>query len=318
MNVRFLETFIWLAKLRNFRLTAERLHTTQASVSNRIASLEQDFGVTLFNRSSMGVNITPDGAKALVYAERILKLAQQMERDLSDNTVVTGTIRIGVIDTIVHSWLPQFLERIQQLYPKILIELNSDTTVHLSEQLLKGNLDLSFQGVPIVDEEIISSSLCAFPMRWVASPLLGLGNGPLDAADLARFPIISFSRRSLPHNAVLQLFSSAGVHGVHINSIASVAAMIRLTVDGFGVAVLPPAVITQELATQRLQLLETTHSFPDLLLSASHRPTPAHPVITSLVLLARQVVADFSLQHGAGITMVSDEHPSQSSTATSS
>ena len=37
MNLRFLETFVWLAKLRNFRMTAEKLHTTQAAVSSRIA-----------------------------------------------------------------------------------------------------------------------------------------------------------------------------------------------------------------------------------------------------------------------------------------
>ena len=46
MNIRFLETFVWLAKLENFRLTAEKLHTTQAAVSSRIASLGaiQNFG----------------------------------------------------------------------------------------------------------------------------------------------------------------------------------------------------------------------------------------------------------------------------------
>ena len=45
MNIRFLETFVWLAKLENFRLTAEKLHTTQAAVSSRIASLEEAFDV---------------------------------------------------------------------------------------------------------------------------------------------------------------------------------------------------------------------------------------------------------------------------------
>ena len=52
MNVRFLETFVWLAQLRNFRMTAEKLHTTQAAVSSRIATLEQDFGVRLFDRGA--------------------------------------------------------------------------------------------------------------------------------------------------------------------------------------------------------------------------------------------------------------------------
>ena len=42
MNLRFLETFVWVARLKSFRLTAEKLFTTQASVSSRIAALEAD------------------------------------------------------------------------------------------------------------------------------------------------------------------------------------------------------------------------------------------------------------------------------------
>jgi DNA-binding transcriptional LysR family regulator len=306
MNVRFLETFLWLAKLGNFRITAEKLHTTQASVSNRIATLEQDFGVRLFNRTSLGISLTEEGAKALVYAERIVRLAQQMERDISDSSVVMGTIRIGVIDTIVHSWLPQFLERIHQLYPRILIELTSDTSIQLSEQLLKGKLDITFQSVPVVREDIANINLCSFPMRWIASPLLGLGEEPLDMTDLGRFPIISFARNSVPHNTIVQLFSDLEAESVHINCIASVAAMIRLTMDGFGVSALPPAVITRELATGQLQSLNVAKAFPSLILLASHRVSHPHPIIGSIVSLARQVARDFSVEHGTEIVALPD------------
>ena len=65
MNLRFIETFVLLAELRNFRMTAERLHTTQAAVSS-IASLEQEFGVRLFDRNQREVMLTSDGAKALL------------------------------------------------------------------------------------------------------------------------------------------------------------------------------------------------------------------------------------------------------------
>ncbi len=304
MNVRFLETLICLAKLRNFRQTAEKLHTTQASVSNRIASLEQDFGVALFNRGPLGVALTPEGEKALAHAERIVKLVQNMERDMADNRIVGGTIRIGVIDTIVHSWLPQFLSRTHQLYPKISIELTSDTTQNLSEQLQKGNLDLSFQGAPVGREDMLDTALCSFPMRWVASPMLGVGIGPLEVSDLARFPIISFARGSAPHRTLLQLFSAPTFESVQIHSMTSVAAMIRLAVEGFGISVLPPAVITDELANQRLQVLQLSRPFPDLVLSACHQVAPAHPVIAPLVSLARQVVSDFGQQHGSAEVVV--------------
>jgi len=84
MNVRFLETFVWLAKLRNFRMTAEHLHATQAAISSRISALEQEFGVRLFERGPRDVTLTQEGTKALAFAEQILKLNREMLASVSD------------------------------------------------------------------------------------------------------------------------------------------------------------------------------------------------------------------------------------------
>jgi hypothetical protein len=55
VNLKFLETFVWVARLKSFRLTAEKLFSTQASISSRIAALEDEMGVRLFVRDSKGV-----------------------------------------------------------------------------------------------------------------------------------------------------------------------------------------------------------------------------------------------------------------------
>lgn len=75
MNTRFLETFLWAARLNSFSAAAERLHTTQASVSNRIAALERELGVVLFTRDVRCVNLTPAGRLALQHAEKIVNHA---------------------------------------------------------------------------------------------------------------------------------------------------------------------------------------------------------------------------------------------------
>ena len=72
MNLKFLETFVWVARLKSFRLTAEKLFSTQASISSRIAVLEDELGVKLFVRDSRGVTLTPEGDKVLAYAERMM------------------------------------------------------------------------------------------------------------------------------------------------------------------------------------------------------------------------------------------------------
>jgi DNA-binding transcriptional LysR family regulator len=55
MNIRFLETAIWLAELRNFRITAERMNMTPAAISNRITAMEQELGFKLFDRDARDV-----------------------------------------------------------------------------------------------------------------------------------------------------------------------------------------------------------------------------------------------------------------------
>ncbi|WP_243712172.1 LysR family transcriptional regulator, partial [Burkholderia pyrrocinia] len=134
MNIRFLETFVWLAKLENFRLTAEKLHTTQAAVSSRIASLEEAFDVRLFDRNTRSATLTPAGRRMLAYAERIVRLDGEMRRDI-DAASDAGLIRIGVIESIVHSWFPALMAQLRERYPRLDVEITSDTTLHLTRLL---------------------------------------------------------------------------------------------------------------------------------------------------------------------------------------
>jgi DNA-binding transcriptional LysR family regulator len=298
MNIRFLETFVWLAKLKNFRLTAERLHTTQAAVSSRIATLEQDFGVRLFDRGAREVTLTTDGSKALAHAERMVKLMREMKDDMSDKQVYAGVIRIGVIESIVHSWFPDFIGRLHKMFPRLQIEIASDTTIHLREQFTKNNLDIVLQAEPVIGPHISNISLCEFPMRWVGSAKLNIGSETLNLSDLATFPIVSFARNSGPHAVIERMFSNSERGMPHVNCIASVATMIRLVSDGFGVAAVPPAIIQRELNEEALQVLRVDVEFPALVMLASFRADNDNPLTETVARIAQETAADFALNWG--------------------
>ncbi len=301
MNIRFLETFVLLAKLKNFRLTAERLHTTQAAISSRIATLEQDFGVRLFDRGSREVTLTADGSKALVHAERVVRLMREMKEDMSDKQAYAGVIRIGVIESIVYSWFPDFIARLHKMFPRLQIEIASDTTIHLREQFGKGHLDLVLQAEPMVGSQVSNLHLCEFPMRWVGSSKLNIGNETLGLSDLAAFPVISFARNSGPHEIIERMFSHSDHRSLHINCIASVATMIRLVTDGFGVAAIPPAIIARELRENSLQLLRVDVEFPPLKLLASFRADHETPLTETVAHIAQDVASEFALNQGSEI-----------------
>ncbi|WP_186131201.1 LysR family transcriptional regulator [Burkholderia gladioli] len=296
MNIRFLETFIWLARLQNFRLTAEKLHTTQAAVSSRIAALEESFDVRLFDRNSRSATLTPAGRKMLGYAERIVRLGDEMRREVEDTDADAGLIRLGVIESIVHSWFPALMARIRERFPRLEVEVTSDTTIHLVQWLRSDAVDLILHTDTLADREFVNAPLCEFPMRWVASPSLGLGGKGVTLGQLAEHPVISFSRHSGPHTAIEREFSRAVERPVRINCISSVAAIVRLVVDGFGVAALPPAIIERELREASLLVLDTDSRFTPMPLVASHRL--AHPLSARIAELAAETARDFMAEQG--------------------
>lgn len=315
MNIRFLETFVWLARFRNFRLTAEKLNTTQAAVSSRIISLEQSFGVRLFDRSTRAVVLTPSGRRALGYAERIVKLGSDMKRDIVGGNPLAGSIRIGVIECIVHSWFPTLVNQVHRQFPDVDIELNCETTQSLLEKLANGSIDLALQTDVVADDGIENLPLCDFAMRWVASPSLKLGGETLDLIDLAAFPLISFSRNSGPHRQIERMFSAALDRPSSINCMTSVAAMIRLTCDGFGVAVLPPAIIQRELHEDTLEILRVGSPFPHLTTVASFPTASYNGLAGQIARLGQAIASEFALNVGSDVALLQSSTPTMTTSS---
>ena len=80
IDLRNIETFFWVATLGGFRAAAEKLSATQPAISQRIASLESDLGVKLFERDVRGISLTAKGRELLSHAERMLQLRGDLRR----------------------------------------------------------------------------------------------------------------------------------------------------------------------------------------------------------------------------------------------
>ena len=113
------EAFYWVAQLGGFREAADFLNTTQPAISLRIKKFEGLLGVKLFEREDRPAVLTPKGHELLPLAERLLNLADQFERSAIDPAHLTGLLRIGVAESIVNTWLAEFMAAIRQAYPRI-------------------------------------------------------------------------------------------------------------------------------------------------------------------------------------------------------
>ncbi|RON01553.1 LysR family transcriptional regulator [Pseudomonas brassicacearum] len=305
MNLKFLETFVWVARLKSFRLTADKLFTTQASISSRIAVLESELGVKLFLRDSRGVKLTPEGVKVLDYAEQMIDTMQALKQSLETRSSKVGRVRIGVMDTVIHTWLSPLVAQMTDHFPLVEIELVADTSLNLCDQLQKGFLDLILQTDLLRQESVRSLELASHPMGWIVASNSIYNRDYTSVADLARERIITYSKNSHPHQDVLSLMQANGVLAPKLSCVNSVSAIIRLLRDGFGIGALPPVLVSEELTQGELTLLTIDQRPPNLQVVVSWRVGAEW--VEEIVALCQQVVERYAQKVGEQYIVLSKD-----------
>ena len=296
MNLKFLETFVWVARLKSFRLTADKLFTTQASISSRIAVLEGELGVKLFLRDSRGVSLTPEGLKVLDYAEQMLDTMSALKQSIETRSSKVGRVRIGVMDTVIHTWLSPLVAQMTERYPRVEIELVADTSLNLCDQLQKGFLDIVLQTDLVRHESVRSLELASHPLGWIVASNSIYNREYADLGELAQERIITYSKNSRPHQDLLALMQANGVLAPRLNCVNSVSAITRLLGDGFGIGVLPPVLVAEELARGELTLLDIDQRPPNLQVVVSWRVGVEW--VEEMVTLCQQVLAGYARKVG--------------------
>lgn len=255
MKLVQLFTFLEVARLGAFRKAAERLNTTQPAVSARIAALEQALGVTLFDREGAKVALTAKGRELLPYAERMLALADETRRAVGDPTHLSGQLRLGVAETLVHAWLPDFLARLTARHPQVELEISVDVSVAMRDALLGRRLDLAFLMGPVSDYSVRNLPLCRYELVWAAAPALAerLAGRP-DA--LFEETLLTYPRNTRPYADLLERCRTLNVARPRLFASSSLAAARRMALDGVGVGSLPAFFIAEDVAAGRLALLD--------------------------------------------------------------
>lgn len=303
MNTRFIDTFLTLARLGSFRGTAREMHATPAAISLRIKALEAELGVTLIDRAAPAFRLSEHGERILVHARALVQAARALELAAQDDTQISARLRLGVIETVVHSWLPHYIRQLNSDFPHIVVDLTVDASATLSERLSDGELDLVIQVEGSKDPAVVSTALASYPVRWIARrDLLPADATPLARAVLRR-PVLTFGRGTAPQIAVDAIVTGLAVHhnvalsDTRVTCMPSVAAMIHLLRDGYGVAAVPSLFVAPFLDSGELVALPAL-PVPPAIVVALCRRADAGVATLAAAGAAREVCRGFCAQQG--------------------
>ncbi len=173
-----LRHFVAVAETGSVSRAAERCHISQPSLSTSLKNLADAVAAPLFNRQRTGVMLTAEGERFLRHAHQILLDVDRANQDMGQKPErLSGTVRIGVTETISGYLVPSLLRQIRQLFPELSVSIVEDERAGIQRALLENEIDFALLLISNIEavEEITIKPLLRSPRKlWTAvdHPLL--------------------------------------------------------------------------------------------------------------------------------------------------
>lgn len=248
MNLNQLHYFVAAADCRSFTKAAAQFYISQTAITQQIQALEQTLGVTLFDRTSRPISLTPSGNAFLVDAKAILsRVGDAMNRVHEASVGFAGNLSIGYTKGFERSNLSNVLRTFHAMYPNILISCYRCDTDALAAGLLKDEYDIIFtwDSTELVKDPGIATVLVE------KSPLMvALYNShpfsekkELKRAELKGEPILYMTPSSTGDSAgdmhFFDLYHNAGFHPKILFRSNDVESILMMIAAEEGISLLP-------------------------------------------------------------------------------
>ncbi len=171
MTLTELRYIVMLAHEKHFGRAAEKCHVSQPTLSVALKKVEERLGVTLFERTSSEVRLTPVGEQMASQAEKVLLEASRLKEIAGQGKdPLVGSLRVGVIYTIAPYLLPRLIPALHARAPRMPLYIHENFTVNLAEQLRRGDIDVAIIALPFSEQGIVERAVYDEPF-CVAMPV---------------------------------------------------------------------------------------------------------------------------------------------------
>ncbi|HEX7927209.1 MAG TPA: LysR substrate-binding domain-containing protein [bacterium] len=255
MDLADLRVFEAVARLGGMNRAATELHTVQSNVTARVRQLEEELGVTLFNRHSRGVALTPEGHRLLPFANRMATLLNEARQAVQDDGQPKGQLVIGSLETTAAVRLAPVLANYASAYPEVDLSLVVGTTEEMVARVLEHQVEGAFVCGPVSHPELDEHMVFQEDLALVTPR--GMGG----FAAVARVPdlkIVVLRLGCSYRQRLEEILHQRGIVGLRRLEFGTIDGMLGCVAAGLGITLLPESLAT----TQRFQAQVSVHRLP--------------------------------------------------------
>ncbi len=237
MSIHRLKTLVAIAEAGSFIEAANVVSLTPAAVGQQIKALEEEFGVSLFDRNKRSPRLTPIGQALIPQARELIRAYDNMVPSLLNNAQQVQHMSIGAVPTTMTGLVPRSLAALREVYHNLHIRIVPGLSADLLPQVERGYLDAA-----IVSEPRRLPGHLAF-RAFAAEPLILLapaGTGPAEPRELLEtFPFIRFNRRAWVGQQIDDWLIQKKVKVKESMELDTLEAISTMVYQGLGVSIVP-------------------------------------------------------------------------------
>lgn len=263
MDSRSLTLFLNLSETLHFGRTSEELHISASALSRTIKQLEENLGVTLFERDNRRVALTREGKLLQTFARDTL---QQWDafRDslLQESQDLRGEISIYCSVTASYSFLYDVLSDFRQRHPRIELKLHTGDPALAISRVLSGQEDIAIAARPDrLPDSLAFRRVAVSPLVFIASREISANlsaTAPVTEEMWANTPMI-LSEEGLARERVDGWFRRMKITPRIYAQVAGHEALVSMVSLGFGIGIVPQIVVENSPLVERIEILPQFH-----------------------------------------------------------
>jgi LysR family hydrogen peroxide-inducible transcriptional activator len=248
MTLTELRYLVALSETGHFRKAAEQCNVSQPTLSIAVKKLEEELGITLFERAHHKVAATPTGLRIVEQARTILQETQNLRHLAEQGKDPLGSVLcVGAIYTVGPYLFPRLISRLQQLAPKMPLFIEENYTANLRGKLSSGALDAIFVALPFTETEVVTRALFDEPFVVLLPedhPLAAESH--IDTRALAEHRVLLMGEGHCFRDQVLeacpglqQAIREKSAQGNTVIEGSSLETLKHMVASGLGITVLP-------------------------------------------------------------------------------
>lgn len=256
MDSDALKTFLAIHRSGGFSNAAGALARSQPAISRRVALLEAELKVPLFERTGATVMLSEAGRVLLPHAERVLAALEDATNALADlRAGDAGQLSLALVGTLAGTNLTATLKRFTKEYPKVELSLCTATSAGVSDLVRRGEAALGLRYWDDPADDLVSTAVAKEKLVVVCPPrhrLAGKSTAKLADVKGERWLAFPYAGARDASPTIVSEFLSRSIASVSWSPVDSLTAQKRLVEVGYGLALLPESAVVEERASRSL------------------------------------------------------------------